>query len=410
MLWFVLACGDEDPAPVEGDDTADYALAEHEHASEGPYAAEDHDHEAADRYTDEEAVAAVQNDDPWHDRDRANLQNLWHDHERGYMWLDANRWTMDNRTDPAAVGDRHELVQMFHETLECDDTMAFADCNSTSALKVYVNGPRITDNDWSETGWANAAVRRYNTHASGMYLVSFGQNFTPTDYGYGVIAPSGLHLEPHGAHQAIRVDGTGNAGENVRIDVMAGATGLAIYGSETEALYCEELGFACEDTRVATFRGGILRLEDLTVEQSATDARNAGVVTVSSTSVGVEHFYTWHTDSETDLPVHCTWNDTVTDDSLVKLTPYSTSPDLLTAHSYAIVAVWGPGNAPVACTDGQNIKTDAAGVYGYDAGATVEAGGGFSVAILGSDEEPLWPGDWQEADRPSFLYEVIEPL
>jgi len=169
---------------------------------------------------------------------------------------------------------------------------------------MYVNGPRITDNDWSEAGWAKAATLRYNTHASGLYLVSFGQNFTPTDYGYGVIAPSGLHLEPHGAHQAIRIDGTGNAGENMRIDVMAGATGLSVYGSETEALSCEELGFACEETRLAIFRGGIFRLEDATVERSAVDARDAGVVTVADSSLGIEHFYSWHDDAETGLPAH----------------------------------------------------------------------------------------------------------
>ncbi|MDP6933848.1 MAG: hypothetical protein QGG40_13070, partial [Myxococcota bacterium] len=63
--------------------------------------------------------------------------------------------------------------------------------------------------------------------------------------------------------------------------------------------------------------------------------------------------------------------------------------------------------APTACTDGQSIKTDAAGVYGYAFDATTMAEGGFSVAILGPDGDPLSPGDWQEADRPSFLYEVI---
>ncbi len=289
LLIWMLACGDEDVD--DHDHAVDTSVPDHDHTA-GDWAASDHEHEAGEeheRYTDDEAVAAIQNDDPWHDRDRANLRNLWHDDDRGYMWLDQNRWTMDNRTDPAAVGERYELVQMFHETLECDDSMAFADCNSTSALKIHANGPRITDNDWSEEGWAAAAVRQYHTHASGLYLVSFGQNFAPTDYGYGVIAPSGIHLEPHGAHQALRIDGTGNAGENMRIDVMAGATGQAIYGSTTEALYCDELGFACDETRLQILRGGIVRFEDITMERSAIDARNAGVVTVSDTSLGVEH-------------------------------------------------------------------------------------------------------------------------
>ncbi len=410
-LLLLLACGADD-ATVADHDHEDLATGQHGHDS---WASADHTHPDTgnadpDRYTDEEAVAAVQNDDPWTDPDRANLENLWHQHDRGYQWLDDNRWTMDNRTDPPGASDAHELVQMFHETPECDDSMAFADCNSTAALKFYVNGPRITDHDWSEAGFATAAVRQYNTHASGLYLVSFGRNFTPTDYGYGVIAPSGIHLEPHGEHQALRIDGTENAGENARIDVMAGATGLAIYGSDQPAGYCEELGRDCDQTRIATLRSGILRLEDLTVERSADDARNGGVVWVSDTSVGIEHFYSWHTDSGSGLPVHCTWNDTVTDHSLVRVTAYSTSPDLTVAHSYAIVDVWGPGNAPASCTATQNIKTNAAGVYGYDFSTSVAAGGGYSVAILGADEAPLDPGAWDEADRPAFFYEVIEPL
>ncbi len=413
------ACGDTEPAGDHAHDEVGAHDHDHDHDLEhdhvdtgaGDWASTDHEHESDQaRYTDEEAVAAVQNDDPWSDPDRANLANLWHSHERGWMWLDQARLSLDNRTIPPGVGERHELIQLFHESLECDDTMAFDDCNSTSALKIYANGPRIDTNNWSEAGFAEAAVRQQHTHSSGIYLVSFGRNFVPTDYGYGIIPGSGLHLEPHGAHQAIRVDGTGNAGENVRIDVMAGATGMSIYGSETAALYCEELGQDCTETRLATLRGGIVRLEDATFERSAVDARDAGVVTVHDTSLGVEHFYSWHSDDQTDLPVHCTWNDTVTDDSLVKLTPYSTSPDLLVAHSYALVEVWGPGNAPTACTDAQSIKTDAYGVYGYDFGATIEAGAGFSVAILGPDEDPLYPGDWQETERPSFLYEVIEPL
>ena len=63
-----------------------------------------------------------------------------------------------------------------------------------------------------------------------------------------------------------------------------------------------------------------------------------------------------NTDAETGLPVHCTWNTLVDEDSMIKVQPYSTSPDLVEAHSYAIVDVWGPGGAPTACTDGQSIK------------------------------------------------------
>ena len=49
-------------------------------------------------------------------------------------------------------------------------------------------------------------------------------------------------------------------------------------------------------------------------------------------------------------------------------------------------------------------------MYGYSFPASVTGEGGFSVAILGAGTAPLFPGDWQEADRPSFLFEIVDPL
>ena len=419
LVLAVLSAGcDDTTAPASGDDAALSArIAELEAAlaaeAEARAALEDRlaALEAAppSDYTDEMAVAAVQNDDPWGSPDRANLQNLWSQGPRGYHWLDQARWTMDNRTNPPATGDRHELVQMFHETVECVDGDAFNDCNSTSALKFYVNGPRITDNDWSAAGYAAAAVRTHHTHASGIYLVSFGQSFVPVDYGYAVIPPSGIHLEPHGAHQALRIDGVANAGENIRVDVAQGATGLSIYSIPAEALYCDDLGRTCEETYPLWLRGGRLHLEDLQIERSAVDARGTGPAMLHDTSLGIEHFYTWHVDPALGVPVHCTWSSAARADSMVAITPYSTSPDLLEAHSYAIVDVWGPGEAPATCTGTQLIKTDAAGVYGYTYASTLTAEGGFSVAILGTSG-PLAPEDWGEAQRPAFRYEIIDPI
>ena len=364
MILLLLACGDEDH-------THDVGIHEHD--------LETHPHEPADH------------------------EHAPEDHEH----VLEPRITLDNRTDPPAVGVREELMQFFYETTECTPGMDFADCNSAAALKVYVNGPRITDNDWSAQGFENAAVVTHHTHASGLYLVSFGQNFVPADVGHGVIAPSGIHLEPHGAHQALRIDGTGNSGENVRIDVAQGAKGIAIYTSDSQGLYCDALGLLCDTAYPLHVRGGTVRWEDLRFERSLWDARNGGVAPLHTDSMGVEHFYSWHLDD--DLPVHCTWVDAVTDHSIIRLTPYSTSPDLRVAHSYALVDVWGPGGAPQTCRDPQNVKTDASGVYGLDFGDAMEEGAGFSVVILGPSQ-PLDPGDWQESDRPSFLFEVIEPL
>jgi hypothetical protein len=363
--------------------------------------------EGSSGYTDADALAAVQNDDPWTDPDWAVLENLWTVTDYGYQWLDSSRWTMDNRSDPPGEQPRHELIQFFHETPECTDKSTFSDCNSTGAMKIYANGPDIVNNDWSEDGYAEKAIVRRHTHASGLYITSFGQLSYVTDYSYGLIAPSGIHLEPHGAHQALRIDGTGNSGENIRIDISTGSKGIAIYQSEAEGLYCDELDAECEETHPLYLRGGTVHLEELAFDRTATDARNAGAATLHESSLGIEHFYSWHTDAETALPVHCTWNTLVDEDAVVKIQPYSTSPDLLVAHSYAIVEVWSPGGAPTACTDTQSIKTDAAGVYSYDFASTTITEGGFSVAILGPDSDPLYPGDWQEGDRPAFAYEVF---
>ncbi len=374
-------------------------------------AAMHHDPEdAVSQYTDMDAVAAVQNDDPWSFPERANLRYLWSDTDYGYQWLSDGRWTMDNRSDPAGALLHHELVQMFHETPECLSDSEWADCDTTTAQKIYVNGPRITDNDWSPEGFAAAAVRRYHTHASGLFLVSFGQLAHVTDHPYGLIPPSGIHLEPHGAHQALRIDGVGNSGDNVRIETTLGSTGIAIYESPDPGLYCESVRSDCSESYPLYLRGGRLHFEDLTVERSLLDARGAGVATLGTTSLGIEPFYSWHSDGATGLPVHCTWNETVTEASIVRVVAHSTSPDLLTAHSYAIVDIWGPGDAPAACTATQTIKTNSAGVYGYAFDATLTDQGGFSVAILGPSDTALYPGDWDENDRPSFSYEVVDAL
>lgn len=364
-------------------------------------------------YTDEMAVDAIQNRDPWSDPDAANLTDLWSKTERGFHHLTESRWTMDNRTDPAGVMPRHELIQMFHETPECIDGATFAECNSSGALKMYVNGPRITDHDWSEAGLQAAARKFYHTHASGMYIVSFGQGSSVSDMSYGLIPPSGIHLEPRGAHQALRIDSTQNSGENIRIDTTIGSTGIAIYESPLTSPLCEEMPGECELSYPLYIRGGRLHLEDIEVERSVVDARGAGPATLHTETMGIEHIYSWHIDTgfTLDVPVHCAWNSRATSDTIVKLTAYGTSPDLAVSHTYTIVDVWGPGEAPDACRVAQNIKTDAAGVYGYTFSDSVMEEGGFSVAMLGPDSSyALDPGMWRETDRPSFLFELIEPL
>lgn len=433
-LLFILAlgcaCGDKDVAPTKGDDSRLDALeAELEALREeladtqaqlattqaalddlDPGLDPGPDSESSPPYTDEDAVLAVQNDDPWTDPERANLQHIWSQSEYGYQWLTDSRWTMDNRSPLPGSGPRHELLQMFHETPECLEDSEWVDCDATGGQKVYVNGPRVTDNDWSSEGFATAALRRYHTHASGLFMVSFGQLGYVTDHPYGLIPPSGIHLEPHGAHQALRIDGIGNSGDNIRIETTLGATGLAIYESPIPGLYCDELRPDCTESYPLYLRGGRLHLEDLTVERSLLDARGMGVATLSSTSLGIEAFFSWHTDGDTGLPVHCAWNETVTADSVIRVAAFSTSPDLLTAHSYVIVDTWGPGAAPASCTGTQVIKTNASGVYGYDFDAAMTAHGGFSVAILGVGDAVLNPGDWDENDRPAFSYEVIDAL
>ena len=161
----------------------------------------------AESYSDEDAIVAIQNSDPWNNPDEANIQYLWSQNSYGYQFLENSRWTMDNRSDPAGSLPRHELIQIFHETAMCTENSSFSDCNGTAGIKIYANGPQIVDHDWSDSGYAAAALRTHHTHASGMYIVSFGQASTVTDYEFELIPPSGIHLEPHGAHQALRIDG-----------------------------------------------------------------------------------------------------------------------------------------------------------------------------------------------------------
>jgi hypothetical protein len=360
-------------------------------------------------YSDEDAVAAVQNSDPWSSPDEANLLNLWSQTDYGYQWLDSSRWTMDNRSMQPGSQPRHELVQMFHETPECALDATSEECNSAGAMKIFLNGPRITDNDWSDDGYAASAAKRYHTHASGIYIASFGQLSRLSDLG-GLIPPSGIHLEPHGSHQGLRIDGSVNSGENIRIDTSLGSKGIAIYGSDSPSPYCDSVDGDCEVSHPLYLRGGTLHFEDLRMERSADDARNGGASWLHSASMGVEPFYSWHEDAQSGLPVHCTWSSAVGTESLIRLQAYSASPDLPESHSYSVVEVWGPGEAPAACAASQSIKTDAAGVYGYSFPSSMLSEGGFSVAIHGPGAAPLYPGDWAENDRPSFLFEVVDPL
>ena len=190
---------------------------------------------------------------------------------------------------------------------------------------------------------------------------------------------------------------------------MSGAARDGMEGGEA-GRYCDAVGADCSRSVPLYIRGGTLHLEDLTIERTHQDARNTGTAPVGTSSLGIEPFYSWHIDTDTGLPVHCAWNHTVTADSIVRVFAHSTSPDLLVAHSYAVVDTWGPGAAPAACTVAQNIKTNASGVYGYRFDASTAALGGFSVAILGPDPTPLDPGLWDEQDRPAFSYEVVDVL
>ncbi|MFZ5477553.1 MAG: hypothetical protein ACOZNI_12325 [Myxococcota bacterium] len=353
-------------------------------------------------YTDAQAVAAVQNADPF-TNDDPNLRSLWSNTEGGIWWLNEAQWYGDNRHDPPGRLPTSELVELYHETAECGATSAFSDCDATGGIKLYANGPRITDNDWSAAGYAAAATRAYHTHASGMYLVSFGQYATVTDYGQ-LIPPSGIHLEPHGAHQGLRVDGTGNAGDNVRIDLAMGGTGLAVYTSPDTALYCQELGRDCADAYPLYLRGGTLHLEDLAFERSVDDHRGSGAFTAGAASLGVRRLveYSW---AEAGMYAWCVYNTKVTAESLVFVRPYGVHARAFDAR---LLDTWGPGEAPDACV-GTQLVTTSAGTYGYgvpdDATAALP---GFRVVLVDADG-PMDPAVFVE-DHPVVSYEVVEPI
>ena len=407
MWLFLLACGDKDPGPSTQELEA---LQEQIVELEGQLEAVQRElgaleiPEQQERYTDEEAVAAVQNFDPFTE-DEPNLQALWSNTEGGLWWLNEGEWYGDNRRDPAGTMPSHELIELYHETTECEEGMAFADCNATGGIKMYVNGPRITDNDWSEEGWLKSAARPYHTHASGLYMVSFGVVSTVSDYGQ-LIPPSGLHLEPWGAHQALRIDGTANAGDNIRVELSDGATGLAVYSTGTPALSCDSIGRECDESYPLYLRGGRIHLEDLQVERSVDDHRGAGILTWGAATLGVKRLIEYSWDSQEELDAYCLFNSEVGTDTLVFLEPYG-----LHSRSFEprLLDVWGPGEAPSECTGVQSITTSAGGTYGYGAPSSAMAGlGGFRVVLVDADG-PIGPADFVE-DYPVVSYELIEPI
>lgn len=366
--------------------------------------------ESAPPYTDADAVAAVQNVDPWGTPGGANLQSLWSAWDVGYMQLENGRWTWDNRAIPPGHSPTRELAELYHETPACGPDRSFADCDTTAAMKIYVNGPDRETNDWSAAGWARMAGVPRHTHALGLYLVSFGRESTPSDWPHALIPPSGILLEPHGAHQALRIDGTGNSGDNVRVETTLGSTGIAVYEGEIPGLHCESLGRDCTRSYPLWLRGGRLHLEDLETERSAEDARGGGVYWTHGQTLGVEPFTTWHRDPTLGVPAHCVWARRATGRSLVRVQPYGAAARLPEAHTYVVLDTWDAGGAPAECTAPQLIFTEAAGVYGVDPGASRAAEAGFRVGLLGAGPVAIDPADFGETDRPSFLFEIIEPL
>ncbi|MFE8602347.1 hypothetical protein [Archangium violaceum] len=132
---------------------------------------------------------------------------------------------------------------------------------------------------------------------------------------------------------------------------------------------------------------------------------------LATKSIGIEGFTNWHVDASDPIPRHCVYHDGVIADSIIRVTAYKRATNLQVAHSYAIKDVWGPGGISAGCASSQLVKTDAAGVYGYGPPpSALAASGGFSVYILGPTGTPLDPGQCSQADRPQFLYEVIQPL
>jgi hypothetical protein len=407
MLFFLLACGDEDVGPSNEDLEAVQAeVVDLQDQLEALQRELDllEPAEGHERYEDAEAVAAVQNFDPFTD-DEPNLQALWSNTDGGLWWLNQGEWYGDNRRDPAGSYPSHELIELYHETTECEEGMAFADCNATGGLKMYVNGPRITDNDWSEEGWLKAAARPYHTHTSGLYMVSFGVVSTVSDYGQ-LIPPSGLHLEPWGAHQALRIDGTANAGDNIRVELSDGATGLAVYSTGTAALSCEELGRECDESYPLYLRGGRIHLEDLQIERSVDDHRGVGILAYGAATLGVKRLIEYSWSSDEGLNAYCLFNTQVSSDTLVFLDAYGLHSRTFEPR---LVDVWGPGDAPAECAGVQSITTTSGGTYGYGSPtATMAAMGGFRVVMVDA-EGPIEPADFVE-DYPVVRYELVEPI
>ncbi len=329
----------------------------------------------------------------------------------GFWRLRDNKLYMDNRAKPKGSGQAQQLLELYHETKACDPAHPFEFCNSAPAMRLFLNGPE-QNTSFETPGLVEAAKGYYNTHASAMFVQSFGRGSTVSDMGQ-VIPPSGIHMEPYGQHQAIRVDGSYNLGVQMRLEPAKSSTGLAIYGAPTLApqtqLVCTALGLSCDGpTTLAHFRDGLIINEDTFERRSMSNQASMAYGGVSK-SFGSEMFTHWHTTADSSVPRHCVWHTKVEATSIIRVSAYERG-ELEAAHSYAVETVWGPGEAPQDCTKSQNIKTDAGGVYGGGAvPESMTALGGFSVAILGPDGS-LDPGAWSQNDRPVFLYEVLGAL
>lgn len=342
------------------------------------------------------------------------------ENNEGFIKWDTYRLYFDNRKTPSSTSSSkpyQNALEIYNETKECDPTKSFADCDSTSGIKIFLNAPnpQVANARSSDPAIA-AALRPNNTHASGIYITSYGREATvtpdPKSSPITLIAQSGIHLEPHGSHQGLRIDGTNNSGTDLRIDLSQGSTGIAVYGSpDTKGTYCDYLKLNCERTVAMRLTNGIMELQNIQIARSIT-RQDTMSYALANQALGVEVFTHWHTTGSNDMtPIHCVYNSTVTADSIIKLNAYKRASSMKGAHSYAVKDVWGPKQIPSDCKGPQLIKTDSAGTYSNGAPSDdLTLTGGFSVYILGSSAAPLDPGAWSQQDRPSFIYEIIQPL
>ena len=308
----------------------------------------------------------------------------------------------DSRFDSTPKRKKEEslpILKIFHSVRECTSSPCV---QGSPAMYVLLNAPS-NGGDLRE-----AALKRFHTHTSALYVQSYGQASKPS-----TIQPSGIHLEPHGSSGGLRVDAANSSGNAIRVEVPSDGKGILVVGSPRPSKYCESADHGNCEARAGAqalidLRGGVLRMSDSSLSRQI--SRNGrSLFYLHRRQVGEVEWRTWNRKSAAGrLACTCVFNQTVESKSLVRVSP-GRAGYLVAPHSYSVQSVWGPGSAPQSCRATQ-LAWPMESSKAYGIGSPPEEltkSAGFEVCLHQSEEDPA-PERWDPSQPPaSFSFEVL---